>query len=58
MPVEDTPRRGGHRRHLVERKADAVHLNVVGEPVDADLRKVHAGRAVDAKGIPNSTAAA
>ena len=26
-----------------------MHLNVVGEPVDADLRKVDAGRAVDAK---------
>src|ERR1700744_4691938 len=28
----------GHRRHLVERKTDAVHLNVVGEPVYTDLR--------------------
>src|SRR6476659_9666290 len=38
-----------HRRHLVEREADAVHLDVVGEPVDADLWKMHARSAVDAE---------
>ena len=50
MPIEDTAgdqRR--HRGHLVERKADAVHLNVVRESVDADLRKMHAGCAVNAE---------
>lgn len=26
----------GHRRHLVTRKADAVHLDVTGEPVRAN----------------------
>ena len=39
VPVEDAARdERRHRRHLVERKADAVHLNVVREAVDADLR--------------------
>jgi len=50
MAVEDTTgdqRR--HRGHLVERKADAVHLNVIREAVDADLGKMHAGRAVNAQ---------
>src|SRR3984957_7750155 len=35
MPIENTAGdHRGHRRHLVERKADAVHLDVVGEAVD------------------------
>ena len=43
MPLEDAAGdQRGHRRHLVERKADAVHLDVVGEPVHADLRQVNA----------------
>ena len=48
VPVEDAPRnQRRHRRHLVERKADAMHLNVVREAVDTDLRKVHTRRTVD-----------
>ena len=38
-----------HRGHLVEREADAVHLDVVREAVDADLRQVDARRAVNAE---------
>ena len=50
MPVEDAAGdQRGHRRHLVEREADAVHLDVVGEAVHADLRQVNAGRAVNAQ---------
>src|SRR4029077_6395751 len=39
----------GHRGHLIEWEADAVHLDVVGEAVDAYLREVNARRAVDAE---------
>ena len=50
MPLEDAARdERCHRRHLVERKADAVHLDVIREPVHADLRQVNAGRTVNAQ---------
>src|SRR6185312_14864916 len=50
MSVEHaTGNHRGHCRHLVEREADAVHLNVIREPVDADLRQVHTWSAVDAE---------
>jgi len=53
VPVEDaTGDEGRHRGHLVERKADAVHLDVVGEAVDADLREVNPWRTVDAERHP------
>ena len=51
MAVEHAARdERGHRGHLVEREAHAVHLDVVGEAVDPDLRQVDAGRPVDAEG--------
>ena len=53
MPLEDAARdERGHRRHLVERKADAVHLDVIRETVHADLRQMNAGRTVNAQRHP------
>jgi hypothetical protein len=48
VSLEHAPaHRRRHRRHHVERKADAVHLDVVVEAIHADLGEVHAGRPVD-----------
>ncbi len=53
MTVKDTARdQRGHRRHLVEREADAVHLDVVGEAVHADFGQVHTGGAVNSQRHP------
>lgn len=59
VALEDPARdHRGHRRHLVERKADAVHLDVVGEAVHADLGQVNPRGAVMPSGMFSSTAAA
>ena len=51
VPVEHAARdERRHRRHLVEREAHAVDLDVVRETVDTDLRQVQARGAVDAEG--------
>src|SRR5271163_648996 len=53
MPFENAAGdKRGHRRHLVERKTDAVHLDVVREAVDADFRQMNAGGPVDAEWHP------
>ncbi len=45
MALEDAAgNHRGHRRHLVKRKADAVHLNVIRETVYPDLGQMNAGR--------------
>ncbi len=50
MAVEDPAgEERRHRRHLIEREAHTVDLDVVGEAVDADLGEMHAGRAVNAE---------